>query len=158
MKIRTTEQLAPENIAAHLDVLRTIFVEFSRLTIDQPTTAELEEAQALVPKLREACDKALSLIDHDLRVWIGSRHLIGANAHLAAQFRQVHPEVAAQMEALNPERQAWAAIAAEPVDDLLNELEDKAMDELDHQSKVHPVFAPILNGLTNISGFRGMVG
>lgn len=35
---------------------------------------------------------------------------------------------------------AWAAVSSEPVDDLLNELEDIAMDELD---RAHPiVFAP----------------
>ena len=41
---------------------------------------------------------------------------------------------------MNPGQAALAALAAEPVDDLLNDLEDQLMDELDRATPI--VFAP----------------
>ena len=46
-----------------------------------------------------------------------------------------------------PVTQAWSAICSEPVDDLLNELEDIPMDELD---RAHPVvYAPFEEAVAN---------
>jgi|GEM_PF-1039073 len=150
---RTTEQLAPENIAAHLDVLRTVLAEFSKLTAEQPTTAELEEALSLVPRFQATCDKALFLVAHDLRVWLSSRHLIGANAHMAAQFSETHPMGAAafaglrqmaairvyELPAVHPEVAAQMAALDQPAP--LTE-EDIASPELDEEfdriERAHP--------------------
>jgi hypothetical protein len=135
--IRTTEQIAMETVPR-------LIHQLTELTKEQPPTAEIEEAILASRALTTA-----------LNTWASSRHLGCANAHMAAQFAEthpslaaavkaytVHPEVAAQMAALDPGPQALAAIAAEPIDDLLNELEDAEFDRIE---LAHPeVYCPVM--------------
>jgi len=71
--VRTTEQIAPEDILAYTKDLQ-------KLCFEQPTTAELEEAMALLPKIK-----------FTLGVWINSRHLAQAQAVQAAEFQSRFP-------------------------------------------------------------------
>ncbi len=111
--ILTTEQLAPE-------MLSTLTAQLTRLTTDQPTTAEIEEAIHLIPQIRRV------LLD-----WASSRHLNLAHAQQAAAFRLAHPRVAEVMDRLNP---------TIPVN---TPEEDAAMDELERRT-LHPIFNQLL--------------
>jgi hypothetical protein len=71
--VRTTEQIAPEDILAYTKDLQ-------KLCFEQPTTAELEEALAILPKIK-----------FTLGVWIHSRHLAKAHAEQAAEFQRRFP-------------------------------------------------------------------
>lgn len=123
MPIRTTEQIAPETLAKYIG-------DLNRLTADQPTTAELEEALSQI----------LPCISHVLRSWISARHLIGANALAAAAFRDRHPEVAAQMEALRH-------IAATPFIPTETAEEAEALDAVESKGVLHPVFLPLTRAM-----------
>jgi len=64
--MRTTEQLAPVQ-------LLELIPELTKLTTDQPPTADLEDAlMKIVPAITRA-----------LADWLRSRHTISANAHSA---------------------------------------------------------------------------
>jgi len=82
MAIRTTEQIAPEHVAGLLGQL-------NKLTADQPTTAEIEEAIIT--------SRALTA---SLMSWVSARHLIQSNAHRAAEFNECYPAVAAAVMGL----------------------------------------------------------
>jgi hypothetical protein len=112
MPIRTTEQSAPAQLAEYL-------TELSKLTTDQPTTSEIEEALRLVP-----------LIAHVLKTWATSRHLGVAHSRQAAEFRERFPEVAKALEA---GQGALRHIAALPVE-----------TPQEAKAPIHPVFAPLL--------------
>lgn len=71
--IRTTEQIAPDDILAYTK-------ELQKLCFEQPTTAEIEEALALLPKIKFV-----------LKTWIHSRHLAKAHAEQAAEFQRRFP-------------------------------------------------------------------
>jgi len=89
--MRTTEQLAPVQ-------LLELIPELTKLTTDQPTTAELEEALM----------KIVPAITRTLGDWIRSRHTISTNAHSAGipeetpeereyldQIETAHPHISA---------------------------------------------------------------
>jgi len=80
MKPRHTEEVATETL---LDLTKQI----QRLCLDQPTTAEIEEALRLVRP-----------IEVTLRAWMGSRRLTATQAQRAAEFREKHPAVAEVVE------------------------------------------------------------
>lgn len=80
MTVRTTEQIAPEMM---LDLTK----QLQQLSFNQPTTAELEEALALVPQITTV-----------LKSWISARHLNVAHAARAAEFRERHPELTPVLE------------------------------------------------------------
>ncbi|WP_257306271.1 hypothetical protein [Geothrix campi] len=73
MQIRTTEQIAPEDLLAYTK-------EIQRLCFDQPTTAEIEEALAVLPKIKFV-----------LKTWIHARHLAQAQSVQAAEFQRRFP-------------------------------------------------------------------
>ena len=81
MKPRHTEEVAAETL---LDLTKQI----QRLCLDQPTTAEIEEALRLVRP-----------IEVTLRAWMSSRRLNQSHAQRAAEFREKHPAVAEVVEA-----------------------------------------------------------
>jgi hypothetical protein len=121
--IRTTEQIAMETVPR-------LIHQLAELTKEQPTTAEIEEAVMTSRALTAA-----------LGSWASSRHLIGANAHMAAQFSETHPMVAAAVDglrrlaaanayAVHPEIAAQMAALDRPVP--LTE-EDIASPELDEE-------------------------
>jgi len=97
--IRTTEQSASATLIE-------LIPELSKLTTEQPTTAELEEALM----------KIVPAITRTLGDWIRSRHTISTNAHLAAQFDETHPAVSAMVMGLKgiAEAQAYAIPAVHP--------------------------------------------
>ena len=108
MAIRTTEQSAPEQLAK-------LIAELTKLTTNQPTTAEIEEAVFfLLPQINET-----------LCIWSHSRQIIKAQANHAAIFAERHPNVVAVMTKLTPMQSALHAIAAIPV---ATAEEDAAMD------------------------------
>ena len=79
--------------------------------------------------------------------WVSSRHIIAANAHQAATFRERHPEIAA---ALDGRRPAASEIPATPTLTALvyaftdRHQHDQA-DELDRIERAHPTtFSPDL--------------
>ncbi len=81
MKVRHTQDIALEELYGS-EKENGLISRFTRLTFDdQATTAELEEAYALLP-----------IISHVMRTWISSRHLIGcANTrivHTKAELEQ----------------------------------------------------------------------
>lgn len=80
MKPRHTEEVATETL---LDLTKQI----QRLCLDQPTTAEIEEALRLVRP-----------IEVTLRAWMSSRKLNQSHAQRAAEFREKHPAVAAVVD------------------------------------------------------------
>ncbi len=76
MKVRHTQDIALEELYGS-EKENGLISRFTRLTFDdQATTAELEEAYALLP-----------LITHVMRTWISSRHLIGC-ANTRAELEQ----------------------------------------------------------------------
>lgn len=77
---RHTEDIAPSTLLDLTNQLR-------RLCLDQPTTAEIEEALRLVRP-----------IEVTLRAWISSRRLNLAQSHRGAEFRAKHPQVAAVVD------------------------------------------------------------
>jgi len=99
MPIRTTEQSAPATLAE-------LIPQLTMLTTDQPTTAEIEEALI----------KIVPAITRTLGDWIRSRHTIGANAHMAAQFDETHPAVSAMVMGLKgiAKSQAYTIPAVHP--------------------------------------------
>lgn len=120
MALRTTEQIAPEMLAQ-------LISELTKLTTDQPTTVEIEEALLGV----------MPQVVHVLKTWITSRHLNMAHAHQAAKFAESHPQVAEVMRRLTPPEQALRQIAANTA------AEDEAFDEMERRS-LHPVFQHLL--------------
>jgi len=136
MPIRTTEQSAPATLAE-------LIPQLTMLTTDQPTTAEIEEALI----------KIVPAITRTLGDWIRSRHTISTNAHLAAQFDETHPAVSAlvmgpkgiaaaqayAIPAVHPEVAAQMAALDQPAP--LTE-EDIASPELDEEfdriERAHP--------------------
>ena len=64
MPIRTTEQSAPATLAE-------LIPQLTRLTTNQPTTSEIEDALI----------KVVPAITRALGDWLRSRHTISANAH-----------------------------------------------------------------------------
>ncbi len=123
MAIRTTEQSAPEQLAK-------LIAELTKLTTNQPTTAEIEEAVFfLLPQINET-----------LCIWSHFRQLIKAQANQAAIFAERHPGVAAVMLRLTPGQQALRAIAAIPV---CTPEEDAAFEAMAAR-QVNPIFGQLL--------------
>jgi hypothetical protein len=118
MAIRTTEQLAPEQLAK-------LTTQLTQLTTAQPTTTEIDEALALLPQIQQV-----------LKDWINSRHIIAAHARQAAEFRECFPHVAAAMDRLTL-RQIAADVCSPELDAALDEWEER-------QNRIHPTFAPLL--------------
>ncbi len=123
MALRTTEQIAPEMLAQ-------LISELTKLTTDQPTTVEIEEALLGV----------MPQVVHVLKTWITSRHLNMAHAHQAAKFAESHPQVAEVMRRLTPPEHALRAIATNTA------AEDEAFDEMERRS-LHPVFQNLLQAV-----------
>lgn len=123
MVIRTTEQIAPERLSK-------LIAELSKLTTNQPTTAEIEEAFFYL----------LPQIDETLRSWFHSRQIIQAQAHQAAIFAERHPGVASVMLRLTPGQQALRAIAAIPV---CTPEEDAAFEAMAAR-QINPIFGQLL--------------
>jgi hypothetical protein len=92
LRMRTTEQIAPETLSSYI-------AQLTQPTTEQPTTAELEEALTQV----------VPCIGHVLRTWISSRHLIGAQAVRAAEFRESHPALATLVTGIPTETEAEKA-------------------------------------------------
>lgn len=126
MALRTTEQIAPEMLAQ-------LISELTKLTTDQPTTVEIEEALLGV----------MPQVVHVLKTWITSRHLNMAHAHQAAKFAESHPQVAEVMRRLAAPEQALRQIAAIPT---ATAAEDEAFDEMERRS-LHPVFQNLLQAV-----------
>ena len=140
--IRRTEQIAVEDLYGTGEDRPGYLNRLLQLTSDEPTTSELEEALELIEK---------SIVP-TLRAWVSSRHLITSQGVRAIQFRQAHPEVAAQMEGLRHiaatpfEAYNEAVLASIPVATFS---EDEALDVVE-QHQAHPVFTPLLTAVRPI--------
>lgn len=117
MAVRTTEQIAPEHVAHLLGQL-------NKLTADQPT------------KIEEAIITSRALTA-SLMSWVSARHLIGANAHMAAQFSETHPAVATVVLGLQ-QREAVKAFTVHPeVAEQLDALFPGERAEAERLNRVH---------------------
>lgn len=116
MPIRTTEQAVP-------DRLREFLPQLIRLTADQPTTSEIEEAITV--------SRAITT---ELLTWVSARHLNQCHATQSAGFRMRFPELVNALETIP---------VATPA-------EEEELDRIEH-SHAHPHFAPILDALKGIA-------
>ena len=121
--LKTSDQNGAEISAA-------LLADLTKLTWDQPTTAEIEEAFFYL----------LPQIDETLRSWFHSRQIIQAQAHQAAIFAERHPGVASVMLRLTPGQQALRAIAAIPV---CTPEEDAAFEAMAAR-QINPIFGQLL--------------
>lgn len=113
--------MKPRHTEEHApEVLLDLTKQLQKLCFGQPTTAEIEEALRLVRP-----------IEVTLRAWMSSRRLNTAKAAGTAQFTEDHPAVAAAVQGLKQVAAVDGYAEAARVD----------------HSHVHPVFAPLLNGL-----------